>query len=225
MSLRLLKFTTSDAEFLLPQFMGAEGEDDVTEDDDIETDDDDNDDEDGDSKDSKKKTDSDGSDDELEKLRRRMKAADRRASAAEQKVKEFENKDKDQLEVAAERIKELESALSEKDNVLRKQGLENAFYASNTVTWHNPSLALKELDLEDVQDDETGEIDRAALKRSIEKLAKAQPYLVKSDADSNSKDKPKGKSGSNPGGSPQGNNGGKDADRAALERKYPALRK
>jgi hypothetical protein len=224
MSQRLLKFPLSDDAILLPFFMGAAEGDDVEEETDTDGDGDSEDDKDGNT-DSDGDTDKSGtvSPDEYEKLKKRMQAADRRASQAEAKAKQYEDRDKDALEVASERIKELEAAVKAKEEVLRKQGLENAFHASNTITWHNPSLALKELDLDGVQDEETGEIDRTALKRNIEKLAKAQPYLVKTDADSNG-GKPKGKSGSNPGGSPQGNNGGKDADRALLEKKYPALR-
>lgn len=224
MSQRLLKKYTHPTadELLLPYFMGAEGEADPADDDpddSDDTDDGDGGDGTGEDDDSDSKKNATVSREEFEKLLNRMKAADRAKTAAEAKAKQYEDKDKNALELATQRIEELEKAVADKDTVLRTQGLENAFFASNTVTWHNPNLALKELDLDGVQDDE-GNIDRAVLKRAIEKLAKAQPFLVKKEGDNpNGK---QGKSGNNPGG---GSGDKTAADRKALEKKYPAIRR
>jgi hypothetical protein len=222
MSQRLLKKYTRpiDDELLIPVFMGAEGEGDPADDD--PADQDESEDEDGDEseedagKGSKTET---VSREEYEKALNRMKAADRAKTAAEAKAKQYEDKDKNALELATQRIEELEKAVKEKDTVLRTQGLENAFFASNTIVWHNPQLALKELELDGVQNDD-GEIDRPALKRAIEKLAKSQPFLVKKDGEENTGKN--GRTGSNPSGKPLGKG---EADRQKLEKKYPAIRR
>lgn len=223
MSQRLLKKYTHpiDDELLLPYFMGAEGEGDPTDDTDSEEDETDED-EGGDESEEDGKQSKTVSREEYEKILNRMKAADRAKTAAEAKVKQYDDKDKNALELATQRIEELEQNLKDKDAVLKTQGLENAFYASNSVEWHNPSLALKELDLDGVQNDD-GSVDRKALKRAIENLAKAQPYLVKKEADGGKGNGRNGSSGNNPNGTPIP--GGKDADRKALEKKYPAIRR
>lgn len=223
MSLRLLCKNTVpfDDTLLIPAFMGAEGEGDPADDANSEEDaDKDGEDEDSDDDDTDSKGTATVSREEYEKAIARMKAADRAKTAAEAKAKQYEDKDKNALELATQRIEELEKNLADKDAVLRTQGLENAFFASNTVTWHNPQLALKELEMEGVQNDD-GEIDRKALKRAIENLAKQQPYLVKKEAEDGGKGG-KGPTGSNPGGKPLGKG---EADRQKLEKKYPAIRR
>jgi hypothetical protein len=162
---------------------------------------------------------------EYEKLKQRMQAADRRASEYETKIREFEDRDKtatQRLEGQIQNITEENKKLREDLKASRR---DNAFLTTNGVTWHDASMALGNIDWDTVTD-EQGEVNTSALKKEIERLAKEKPFLVKastsgSSGGGNGKDK-QGPSGHHPGGSTGDK---KTADRAALEKKYPALRR
>jgi len=159
--------------------------------------------------------------DVTERLRRveeRMKAADRRATEAEKKVKEYEDKDKSDTERSAERIKELEAATSAKDKEIRDLRLQNAFLSSNDQSWHDPDLAVQHADLSEVLNDD-GSVDKKALKRALDALAKDKPFLVK--ATTAEPETPGG-----PSGEPVGTGktkSKKTIDEDALRKKYPSL--
>ena len=74
--------------------------------------------------------------------------------------------------------------------------------------------------------DEDGDVDGTALERAIKALAKEKPFLVKKEVVEGGDD-----NGPANGGQPSGSKVGSgkkqtkaDLDRAALEKKYPALR-
>ena len=221
MSQRLARNAALDPILARP-FMGAEGEGDPNEDPNANGENGNGDGE-GDPTDDGKPKGEAVTREEFDKLFARMQAADRRATAAEQKAKQYEDKDKTELEKASGRVTELESenaALKEQLNTVRR---ENAFYGNNSVTWHNPSLAIKELDWDGVVK-EDGDIDAAALKRAIEALSKSMPFLVKTEETGKGKTPPAGPPTGTPAGS--GKQNGKQSDnRDALLKKYPALRK
>lgn len=150
---------------------------------------------------------------ELARVRARMQAADRRASAAEAKVKEFEDKDKSELQKATETAQEATRALEEAQQKLRDQQMLVAFHSSNKYDWHDPSLALKELDTELITVEDDGTV--KGMDKALEKLAKAKPFLVKKEE----------KSGGKSGGSFNGG-GGKSSgpDASTMATKYPAIR-
>lgn len=116
---------------------------------------------------------------EFERVMNRMKAADRRASAAEARVKEFEDAGKSELEKLQT---ERENAAKERDEArqaLQSERIANAFLASNSVTWHDPEDALAMLRtkyMEGVEISEDGKI--SGMKKAIEKMAKEKSYLV-----------------------------------------------
>lgn len=225
MSLRLISktrsgFTLDDGTFI-PQMLGAEGEGDPAEDTE-EGADDGEEDEEGDDK-STDSTDSDA-DPEKERLKNRMKAADRRAAAAEAKLREKELEGKSELEQAKAKLEQVEAANEVLNTELSTLRRERAFLGSNTVTWHDPEIALGKLDWESLTD-EDGTVDSAALDKAIKALAKSKPFLVKKDVvDDDEENKPPAQpsAGGKPGTGKKQTKA--ELDRAALEKKYPALR-
>lgn len=136
---------------------------------------------------------------DLDAVTKRMKAADKRATAAEAKLKQAEDAKKDELTKATERVAELEKSQEAKDKDLADLRLQNAFLTAKTgVIWHDPAdaLALAERQgyLADVVD-EDGKVDSEALGEALKKLAEAKPHLVK-EADA-SDNEGKGKSSKN----------------------------
>ena len=171
---------------------------------------------------------------ELDSVLERMKAADRRAAAAEAKAKELEEKDLSEQEKVAKRLPELEQQVNTLTDENKGLKAKVAFLESNTHSWHNPEAALKLVDLSGVYTDD-GEIDKKALKKAMEDLAKENTFLVKSaNDDKGAGSNGQGGSGNGSGGQGQGssgspagsgNRGGSNGslDEAALRKKYPAL--
>lgn len=162
--------------------------------------------------------------DEYEALKNRMQAADRRASTAEQKIKEAEDAKKGDLEKAQDKVKEHETTISTLTSQNADLRLQIAFLTSNDVTWHEGEAALKFAQSNGYLDgvvQEDGTIDKASLKSALKKLATEKKYLVKSASDDGDGGSGNGSSGGNVG---TGNkNGMKPEDEAALRRKFPAL--
>lgn len=158
---------------------------------------------------------------ELERTRERMRAADKRASAAESRLKELETKDLPEIE----KIKgELQEATADRDRLseqLRQTRLESAFLRSNRIEWKNPGTALKLADLSGVDIDDEGRV--TGLDKALEALAKSDPYLVKekSEGDEEDKGKPSGSTGAPGNGGRQGSGQPKKGQLAA---RFPALR-
>lgn len=164
---------------------------------------------------------------EYDKLMARMQAADRSKSEVEKKLKELEEKDLSEQEKALKLVPELQESVAtlQKEN----QGLKAkvAFLGLDGFSWHDPDVALAQVDLSEVVG-EDGTINKKELKKAAEVLAKDKAFLVKAATD----DKDKGKNGA--GGNGQGSSGsgvgsgGRGAgnngvDEAALKAKYPAL--
>lgn len=162
------------------------------------------------------------SNEEYEALRERMKAADRRASTAEQKVKDHEKEGLSDLQKAQTEATEHKEAATVLANENRDLKMRVAFLTSNDVTWHDPEAALRLADLSEVLDDE-GSIDKVALKKALTDLAKSKPFLVKQETasdDNDGEERP-------PSGGSVGSSKKKEAvkNTDALLRKYPALQR
>jgi hypothetical protein len=216
--------TLDDGTFIW-QMMGAEGEGDPADDD---TPDDDKDtDADPDDEDDPKKDKGSGDDDpEKERLKNRMKQADRRAAAAEQRLRDIELQGKSELEQVKAKLEQAEATNEELNSKLATLQQERAFLGSNVVTWHDPEMAMSKLDWASIIDSE-GEVDTRELEKSIKDLAKAKPFLVKKETVETDEDnKPPASGQPSAGGKPgTGKKQTKaEMDRAALEKKYPALR-
>ena len=156
----------------------------------------------------------------LAALEARMKAADKRAAAAEARAKELEDKDKDEATKTAERAAALETENKTLKETVSDLTLKNAFLSSNDIAWHDAEVALSNADLSEVMQ-EDGTVDRKALKKALEDLSKAKPFLVKAKDDSDADNGPEGPSGGEVG---KGRKVKKEvASEEALKRKYPAL--
>ena len=159
---------------------------------------------------------------EYEQLKERMKAADKRATAAENKVKEFEDAEKDELTKAQD---DLQAVTQERDTLLS----ENTSLSVQLAVVTSPEAerfvdmdaVLKFLDLDDLTDDD-GEIVKGKVKESLDALAEDKPYLVRSkegDEEDGDEQPPSGRQTNSKRKSKKG------LDRATLAKKYPALRR
>jgi hypothetical protein len=202
-SLRAI-FQMDDGEYVWP-LLGADGEDDgkggeENADDDEGTDEEDSEDGDeessetgksGKSKSGKEET---VSKEEFERLKARMKAADKSKSKAEQERDELKRKDQTDLENAKA---DLDKATKERDKLqgsFTKLARTNAFLIASqqaSIAWHNPKVALKAADLDDLEIDEDGNVD--GIDAVVKKLAKDQPYLVNKGKDADDEEDADGK--------------------------------
>jgi hypothetical protein len=170
-----------------------------------------------------------GAEADAEALRNKIRLADKRAAAAEAKLKDLEDKDKSALEVAERKLAEAQATNDKLLAQVRTQALENAFLATNDITWHDPDDALTAAQraglLEGVQD-EDGAVDKTKLKSALQKLAKAKPHYVKSSKDG---DAAGAGSGAGPTGTTTGSGrkaGTKDGPtEEQLRQRYAALRR
>lgn len=182
-------FRTNRAEFGGATMM-ADADDDDDEDDDDDADSGGGDDT-GSDKDSNKDDESDDDDreEQLSRLRKRMKAADKRASDLEKQVKELlagkgkdDDKDREPDAVAQQKITELESQVETLTSERDRLRLEKAFLSSNDHEWHDPDTALDLAHtkgfLEDVLE-EDGEVSKRELRKALTRLAKEHKYLVR----------------------------------------------
>lgn len=203
-------------------------------------DDDDDDDDDGDdtsgggTDDDKKGTKDDddaggGDDDKVSKadydaVVRRMKAADKRASELEAEKKKDEDAKKDELQKAQDKVTELEQSVEDAQKTIKSLRLENAFLTANKHTWHNPDVAMKLAQdqgyIEDIID-EDGKVDKTALSKALDRLAKEHEYLVKKP-EKQDDDEPDGPSGE-PAGGRSGNGKDTAANNQKMRSRFPVL--
>lgn len=152
-----------------------------------------------------------------ENARRRNEAKQLKTALeeAQAKLKEHEDASLGELEKAK---RDLESATA--DNAVladevRKLRIDNAFLSSNTHSWKNPAAALRLVDLREVEIDDEGNV--TGLDKALDALAKSDPYLLGEKDDDGDGGTPTGQA---PARKPKGN-----ANRDALLKKYPALRR
>jgi hypothetical protein len=180
----------------------------------------------GDDDDKSKDAGSDGdtvSREDFDRLRKRMEAADRRASEAEKKIKDAEDAKKDDLTKATEKAAEDEETIKGLQKQVSDLRLENAFLVANKHAWHDPEVALglarTKGYLEDVVDDD-GEVDKKALKKALDRLATEHKYLIKAKVKDD--DEPSGPSGT-PAGKRSNNQDDDKAKKTQLKERFPIL--
>lgn len=226
---RVLQGTGPDQSIWLP-LLFPEGEHESS--DDSESDDDDDDDE-----DDKGEEGSEGSKSEDAKsIENRVKAleeeksrhykarktAEARADELKKQLDEVNAKDTPELEKLKAELAKNAADLKAASEALKETRIERAFLADNTYEWHNPMRALKLADLSETEIEEDGNV--TGLKAALDALAKSDPYLLKSKDGEGKKDSAEGKTKT--GDSANGSRSKKQgADRAALEAKYPGLRR
>lgn len=152
------------------------------------------------------------------------KTAEQERDDALKRLKEFEDKDKDEITKATEKVTELTSTVESLQKTNERLALENAFLRDNTFTWQKPDAALRLADLSSVKISDDGKV--TGLKEALEALAESDPYLLvaKKDDDGDDKKPEPKKSGDGPKTDPKKNEGAA-AERKRLQDKYPALRR
>lgn len=158
--------------------------------------------------------------DEAAKYRRRLRDEEKARVAAEKRVRELEDKDKDRVEVLERDVAEATKRAEAAEARAAKAEQRSAFFTSGAANLvSDQSLALMLLDFKDLEPDDDGNYDAKELLARTEALLKTKPVLKKSADESGGDGKPAAS------GSPSnGRRGDKsDADRRALEKKFPAL--
>lgn len=157
---------------------------------------------------------------DFERIRLQLSASDKRRDEAEKKLKEIEDKDKDELTKAAEKVQELEKQNSQLLTDLAQTRMELAFVSVNTVTWHNPKTALRTARDEGLLEGvtkEDGTVDESKMKKALDGLVKTHAYLVKSGGEERQAG---GASTGQPVGSGARGNGAGGPNEAELKRRY-----
>lgn len=113
---------------------------------------------------------------EFDRLRTQLQAADRKRQEAQDALKAIQDKDLpeiDRLQRDAAALTETNARLTAQ---LRDQAVELAFLRDNKVRWKDSAAALKLLDRTQVQISDDGTVE--GVKLASEKLAKQYPWMV-----------------------------------------------
>jgi hypothetical protein len=186
---------------------------------------------------------------EYDKIRRRMRAADKRAAEFEAdnrrlksgKVKPPVAKktakpvadadDDDDADERDEKTRAAEARAEKAEKRARAAAIETAMVRAMSkaaIDWADPDDVSKFMDLDDIDVDEDGTVDSKQLVRALKVLAKAKPHLVKPKTQSGSDDDKDGADGAQGGASAPKMNGNrkgtKTVDKTTLKRRFPALR-
>lgn len=163
-----------------------------------------------------------------DRLDRRMRAADKRASDLQTELNKLKKAKTGELDAAVKKeiddLRPKADKLAADNTTLRMQ---IAFLTTPVkgVVWKDSEAALRLADLSDVDiDPETGKVDKRALTAALKQLAKDKPYLVqdaKSDKSTEDDDDEDKSSGSTMNSRRRKT---KAVDRATLEKRFPALR-
>lgn len=195
-----------------------------------------------DAKDGNKKDKKDDKDDDeevvpkwkLEKLHKRMTAADQRASALQKELDTLKSSKDINADVKRE-LDEIKSKVStveaERDKIAGERDDMRIKLAFTTLDagvgeWVDVDTALKLVDVSDVDISDDGKVDKRALKSAMKALAKEKPYLLKPKS---TKDDAQGEGNENGGGGSANpmngrRKGSKNApDAEALKSRFPAL--
>lgn len=155
---------------------------------------------------------------EFDQLKKRMQAADKRASDALAELDQRKRADQDELTNAKQDLEKAQKRIAELEKQIDKTALENAFLTDNGHEWVDSSDALRLLDMDGV---EVKEGTVTGLKPAIEKLAKAKPHLLKPETGSG-----KGSSSEASGSAGNGRRKGQTGERTVdYTNRFPALRK
>lgn len=170
----------------------------------------------------------------------RLSAADKRRAAAEKEAadlrkfkEEHERKGNTELQNLQKDHTELTKNHENLQGRFKKLAMENAFHtasAQEKVSWHDPKVALRAADLDDLEIDEDGNVE--GIRDVVKALAKSKKFLVNSgketDDDEDGEDKKpvrRGASGSGVGSTKTGKGKPKNGQMTdeELKRRFPAL--
>lgn len=169
----------------------------------------------------------------LAKAERRMRAADKRSSDLQTENEELKRKLEagknadPELKREVDELRPKVGKLEETNTSLR---LQIAFLTTDAgIKWRDPEAALRLIDMDEVDIDDDGKIDRRSLKAAMKDLAKRKSYLVDGgkDDDSDEEDDDEDQRSSRRRSSPTMNGkrkGSKEkATREALAKRFPVL--
>lgn len=163
--------------------------------------------------------------DEAAAHRNKAKAEKERADAAEAKLREYEDKNKSELEKAQRDAEEYKKKNEKLQATVSDQAVKLAFFESGSAAlFKNATTGLRLLkeELGELKPDDEGNVDSKAIKAKAEALLKEQPYLA---ADGESASGTGGDTGSPSGRANNGKKSKEQVDFEALAKKYPALRR
>jgi len=157
---------------------------------------------------------------ELEQVRARMVAADKRAADTEAQLRQLLDKDLPEMDKLKRDSAELQKQNEALNTALQTARIENAFYSANKRDWHDANTARGLLDMTKITIDSDGKV--SGMEQAIEALAKSHPYMLKPEA-------PAGDGqGTTPPvlGTPPAGGNGKPAGTTGdeLKKRFPALR-
>ena len=154
---------------------------------------------------------------ELDQVLTRMRAADQRATKAEQDLRQIRDKDLPEADKLKRDFADAQAQVEKLQTANNELALKVAFLSDNTYGWHNPERALKLVDLSQVEIGEDGTV--RGLKDALKALATSDSYLIKQEAT--------GEPPKPPAGTAPGNNGASGQARPStkgMEARIPALR-
>jgi hypothetical protein len=154
---------------------------------------------------------------DFERIQNQLRAADQKRAEAERKLTEAERAKMDETERTKAELKDAQEALKSAQDLIKQQSLQLAFLKDNTYKWKDSDAALKLADLSEVKINEDGTVDN--MPKALKKLAESKKYLLEEESSSDGGQQSKGTTGRAPGGQQ-----GQGSDRAALEKRFPALR-
>lgn len=163
---------------------------------------------------------------EARKYKRRMQGADKDKTRFQQELEKLKGKDpktQGELQVALDRVTELEAQLADRKAGDQRSLIRDEFLLDGSFDWQDRKVAFQLLDISDVDVDDKGKVDADALKDAIKELAKNHPYLVKTGDGGKKGDegkKPERPSGTQPGTHRQNKN---QVDQKAMAAKYRQL--
>lgn len=119
---------------------------------------------------------------QAKRYRLKLRETERERDTLNARIKELEDRDKPDDEVASRDLTEARSQIESLTEVNRVMAAQLAFFKSNQIDWIDPSdafaLAEREGLFDDVLDDD-GTVDARELRRGLRDLAKRKPHLVK----------------------------------------------
>ena len=142
----------------------------------------------------------------------------------QKRLKEYEDKDKSELELAQSTAKEQQERADKAEaRALAAERKLTFLMTPAARQFKDVADALKLLDSDALEPDDDGKYDKKVAEQLLVDLAKKYPALV--DASGSSSDDGEGSNNGQPSGRPANGKGGKgkEADRAALEKRFPAL--
>lgn len=161
-----------------------------------------------------------------DRLDRRMRAADKRASDLQKELADLKKAKTSDVDAAIKKeIDQLRPKVDKLTSTNAALTMQVAFLTTDVkgVVWKDPEAALRLADLSDVDiDPETGKVDKRALLAALKTLAKDRPYLVQEKEKPADTDDTDETSGSAMHGSRKGKKTAA-VDKTALARRFPAL--